>query len=157
MRIGQGIDVHAFSDDPGRPLVLAGLVVEGARGLAGHSDADAATHALMDALLSGAGIGDIGRHFPSDDHAFAGAASSVLLETVLERIAAAGFWCTSASVTIVAQAPRLAHLLDPMSEALTEAVGAPVSVTATTTDHLGALGRGEGIAAQAVALLEEIS
>lgn len=156
MRIGQGLDVHAFSDDPDRPLVLGGLVVEGP-GLAGHSDADAATHALMDALLSGAGLGDIGRHFPSDDEAFAGAASMQLLEVVLERIAAAGYWCCSASVVIAAQRPRLSGRLDEMSARLSAAVGAPVSVTATTTDQLGAVGRGEGIAATAVALLEEVS
>ena len=154
MRIGQGIDVHAFSEEPARPLVLAGVEVDGP-GLDGHSDADAATHALMDALLSGAGLGDIGRHFPSEDAGLAGASSMALLEVVLERVAAAGFWCCSASVTVVAQRPRLADRLDAMAASLSEAIGAPVSVTATTTDRLGAVGAGEGIAAMAVALLEE--
>jgi 2-C-methyl-D-erythritol 2,4-cyclodiphosphate synthase len=157
MRIGQGIDVHAFSEDPDRPLVLGGLRIEGSPGLAGHSDADAVVHALIDALLSGAGIGDLGRQFGVDDPALAGADSMDLLAQAVEHIAAAGFWCQSASITLVAQRPRLADRLDAMADRLTEAVGAPVSVTASTTDHLGAIGRAEGIAAHAVALLEEAS
>ncbi len=157
MRIGQGIDVHAFSDDPARPLRLGGLLVEGSPGLAGHSDADAAVHALIDALLSGAGIGDLGRQFGVDDPSLAGIDSMVLLAQTVEHVAASGFWCQSASLTILAQRPRLAHRLDEMAMLLSEAVGAPVSITASTTDHLGAIGRAEGIAAVAVALLEEAS
>ena len=157
MRIGQGIDTHAFSDDPERPLILGGLHVEGSVGLAGHSDADAAVHALIDALLSGAGLGDLGRQFGVDDPALAGVDSMVLLGQTVEHIAAAGYWCCSASITILAQRPRLSGRLDEMAELLTAAVGAPVSVTASTTDHLGAIGRAEGIAAHAVALLEEAS
>ena len=157
MRIGQGIDTHAFSDDPTRVLMLGGVRIDGSSGLAGHSDADAVVHALIDALLSGAGIGDLGRQFGVDDPSLAGVDSMVLLAQTVEHIAAAGFWCLSASVTILAQRPRLADRLDEMAERLTMAVGAPVSVTASTTDHLGAIGRAEGIAAHAVALLEEAS
>ena len=157
MRIGQGIDTHAFSDDAARLLILGGLRFEGEVGLAGHSDADAVVHALIDALLSGAGIGDLGRQFGVDDPSLAGVDSMVLLAQTVEHIAAAGFWCQSASITILAQRPRLADRLDEMAERLTAAVGAPVSVTASTTDHLGAIGRAEGIAAHAVALLEEAS
>ena len=144
MRIGQGIDAHAFSSDPDRPLVLGGVTVDASPGLAGHSDADVAVHALIDALLSGAGLGDLGRQFGVDDPS-------------LEHIAASGFWCLSASITILAQRPRLADRLDEMAALLTAAVGAPVSLTASTTDHLGAIGRAEGIAAHAIALLEEAS
>jgi len=157
VRIGQGVDAHAFSDDPARPLRLGGLEVAGSPGLAGHSDADVAVHALIDALLSGAGLGDIGRQFGVDDPALAGVDSMGLLATSVEHIAAAGFWCQSASLTIVAQRPRLADRLEEMATVLSEAVGAPVSVTASTTDRLGAIGRAEGIAAIAVALLEEAS
>ena len=155
MRIGQGLDVHAFSDDPTRVLVLGGVVIPGAPGLVGHSDADAATHALMDALLGAAGLGDLGRHFPDTDEAYRGASSLALLDEVLDRIESAGFRPTSADVTIVAETPRLAGHMDAMAEILSARVGAPVSVKATTTEHLGALGRAEGIAALSVALLEE--
>ena len=157
MRIGQGIDTHAFSSDPDRPLVLGGLTIDGSPGLAGHSDADAAVHALIDALLSGAGLGDLGRQFGVDDPSLAGIDSMVLLGQTVEHIAASGFWCVSASITILAQQPRLAGRLDEMAELLTVTVGAPVSITASTTDHLGAIGNAEGIAAHAVALLEEAS
>ena len=129
MRIGQGIDTHAFSDDAARLLILGGLRFEGEVGLAGHSDADAVVHALIDALLSGAGIGDLGRQFGVDDPSLAGVDSMVLLAQTVEHIAAAGFWCQSASITILAQRPRLADRLDEMAERLTAAVGAPVSVT----------------------------
>jgi len=155
MRIGQGLDVHAFSDDDARVLVLGGVVLPGERGLVGHSDADVPTHALMDALLGAAGLGDLGRHFPDTDPAYAGASSLVLLEAVVEKIAAAGFRATSADLTIVAEAPKLSAHMPTMAEILSERLGAPVSVKATTTEHLGALGRGEGIAALCVVLLEE--
>ena len=155
MRIGQGLDVHAFSDDDARVLVLGGVVLPGERGLVGHSDADVPTHALMDALLGAAGLGDLGRHFPDTDPAYAGASSLVLLEAVVEKIAAAGFRATSADLTIVAEAPKLSAHMSAMAEILSERLGAPVSVKATTTEHLGALGRGEGIAALCVVLLEE--
>ena len=154
MRIGQGLDVHAFSDDPSRPLILGGVVIPGERGLAGHSDADAATHALMDALLGAAGLGDLGRHFPDSDEAHRGASSLALLDEVLLRVEAAGFAPLSADVTIVAEAPRLAPHMGAMAEILSSKLGVPVSVKATTTEQLGALGRAEGIAALSVALLE---
>ena len=157
MRIGQGIDAHAFSSDPDRPLVLGGVTVDASPGLAGHSDADVAVHALIDALLSGAGLGDLGRQFGVDDPSLGGIDSMVLLAQTVEHIAASGFWCLSASITILAQRPRLADRLDEMAALLTAAVGAPVSLTASTTDHLGAIGRAEGIAAHAIALLEEAS
>ena len=156
MRIGQGLDVHAFSDDPVRVLVLGGIVIPGARGLEGHSDADAATHALMDALLGAAGLGDLGRHFPDTDETYRGASSLALLETVVERVASAGFRPCSADVTIVAETPKLASHMAAMAEVLSARLGAPVSVKATTTEHLGALGRAEGIAALSVALLEDL-
>jgi 2-C-methyl-D-erythritol 2,4-cyclodiphosphate synthase len=154
MRIGQGLDVHAFSTDPARPLILGGVVIPGSPGLEGHSDADAATHALMDALLGAGGLGDLGRHFPDTDEANRGASSLALLDVVRERLGAAGFTPISADVTIVAETPRLTSHMGAMAEILSAKLGAPVSVKATTTEHLGALGRAEGIAALAVALIE---
>ena len=155
MRIGQGVDVHRFAATPGRPLVLAGVVVPGAAGLEGHSDADVATHALCDAILGAAGLGDLGRHFPDDDPATEGIGSLSLLARCLELAHDAGYAVGNADVTIVAQRPRLAHLLASMAASLTAAAGAPVAVKATTTEGLGAIGRGEGIAATAVVLLVE--
>ena len=155
MRIGQGLDVHRLSDDPARVLWLGLVRVEGAPGLAGHSDADVATHALCDALLGAANLGDLGRHFPDDDPDIAGVSSRDLLERTLALVAAAGFAVASADVTIIAQRPRLAAHLPAMSAALSQVVGAVVSVKATTTEGLGALGRVEGIGASAVVLLDE--
>lgn len=155
MRIGQGIDLHAFSDDPTRPLILCGVIVTGSPGLAGHSDADVATHSLIDAILGASGLGDLGRHFPSDDEHFAGASSLDLLDVGLSKAAASGFVLGSADLTIVAQAPRLGHLTEEMAHVLSGRCGSPVSVKATTTDHLGALGRAEGIGSLCVALMEE--
>jgi len=152
-RVGQGIDVHGFSDDPGRPLVLGGVTVPGAPGLAGHSDADALSHALADALLGAAGLGDIGRHFPDDDPAWAGADSTALLASVVTRVAEAGWRAVNADCTVVAERPRLAGHAPAMAQRLSDVVGAPVSVKATGPEGLGALGRGEGIAAVAVVLM----
>jgi 2-C-methyl-D-erythritol 2,4-cyclodiphosphate synthase len=152
-RIGQGYDVHAFSDDADRPLVLGGVPVEG-RGLAGHSDADVVTHALADALLGAAGLGDLGQHFPSTDAAWSGADSVALLLEVVAMVGRAGYRVVNADCTVVAQAPRLAPHTAAMAERLGEALGSPVSVKATSTDGLGSIGRGEGIAALAVVLLE---
>ncbi|MEI8049827.1 MAG: 2-C-methyl-D-erythritol 2,4-cyclodiphosphate synthase [Actinomycetes bacterium] len=156
MRIGQGFDVHAFSDDPTRPLLLCGVRIPEAPGLVGHSDADVATHALLDALLGGAALGDLGRHFDDTDPAHAGADSLEMLAEVLRRVADEGWAPTSADITIVAQVPRLAGFMAEMADTLSEAMGIIVSVKATTTEQLGFLGRGEGIAAMAVALLEAI-
>lgn len=157
MRIGQGIDVHRFSDDPGRALMLGLVHVPDAPGLAGHSDADAATHALCDALLGAANLGDLGRQFPDDDPATAGISSQRLLESTLELLRTYHFRVVSADVTIIAERPRLALYMPAMSHALSGVVGALVSVKATTTEGLGALGRTEGIGALAVALIEELS
>ncbi|HVX23050.1 MAG TPA: 2-C-methyl-D-erythritol 2,4-cyclodiphosphate synthase [Acidimicrobiales bacterium] len=157
MRIGQGIDVHPFARDPHRPLVLGGVVVEGARGLAGHSDADAAAHAIADALLGAACLGDLGRHFPDDDPTWAGADSIALLTEVVARVAAAGFRPVNVDCTIVAEAPRLAPYTDRMAQRLAAAVGAPVSVKATRAEGLGALGRAEGVGCLAVALVDDLA
>jgi 2-C-methyl-D-erythritol 2,4-cyclodiphosphate synthase len=154
MRIGQGFDVHAFSDDPSRTLVLGGIPIAGAKGLEGHSDADVATHALIDAVLGAAGLGDIGRHFPDTDPEHRGISSLVMLEVVLELAAGQGLQVCSGDVTILAQSPKLAPFLESMAEVLSHAVGAPISVKATTTEYLGAIGRSEGIAALSVVLLE---
>jgi 2-C-methyl-D-erythritol 2,4-cyclodiphosphate synthase len=157
MRIGQGIDVHRFSDDPSRELRLGLVRLDGETGLVGHSDADVVTHALIDALLGAANLGDIGRHFPDDDPQFSGVASRTMLVEVLRRVAGAGFRPVSADVTIMAERPKLAPHMPAMSEELSEVVGCVVSVKATTVEGLGALGRAEGIAATAIALLEELS
>jgi 2-C-methyl-D-erythritol 2,4-cyclodiphosphate synthase len=156
MKIGQGLDVHAFSDDPTRELVLGLVKVEGP-GLVGHSDADVATHALCDALLGAANLGDLGRHFPDSDPTWSCVASEVLLRDVIEKITRLGYRPVSADVTIVAERPKLSPVMPAMSRALTAVVGCVVSVKATTAEGLGAIGRAEGIAATAVVLLEEFS
>jgi 2-C-methyl-D-erythritol 2,4-cyclodiphosphate synthase len=155
MRIGQGIDIHRFSDDPHRPLVLGGVVIEGARGLGGHSDADAVCHALADAVLGAIGLGDLGRHFPDTDPVWEGADSVTLLTTVTGMASARGYTCANADCTIIADAPRLAPYTDLMVEKLSAVLDAPVSVKATRAEGLGALGRAEGIACMAVVLLEQ--
>jgi 2-C-methyl-D-erythritol 2,4-cyclodiphosphate synthase len=155
MRIGHGIDVHRFSDEPGRELWLGLVRLDGEVGLLGHSDADVVTHALIDALLGAAHLGDIGRHFPDDDDRFSGMASRTMLSETVARIGEAGFRVVSADVTIVAERPRISPHMDAMSERLSGVVGCVVSVKATTAEGLGALGRAEGIAASAVALIEE--
>ncbi len=156
MRIGQGFDVHPFA--AGRPLVLGGVRFEGETGLAGHSDGDALTHAVIDALLGAAALGDIGGHFPSSDAGLRGANSIDLLRQVRERVATAGYRIVNIDATVVGERPRVAPRAAEMRRLLAAALGldpGSVSVKATTTDRLGAIGRGEGIAALAVALLEE--
>jgi 2-C-methyl-D-erythritol 2,4-cyclodiphosphate synthase len=155
VRIGQGIDVHAFSASADRELWLGLVRVPDSPGLDGHSDADVATHALCDALLGGANLGDLGRHFADDDPAHVGVASRRLLEGTMELVRAAGFTVASADVTIMAERPKLVPYMPAMSRELSEVVGAVVSVKATTLEGLGALGRAEGIGASAVVLLEE--
>ncbi len=153
-RVGTGFDAHALED--GVPLVLGGVRVESARGLAGHSDGDVITHALIDALLGGANLGDIGSLFPSDGRTPPGVSSLVLLEQAYTRVREAGWELVNADCVFIGQEPRLAPLRDGMCEALAGALGVDrerVSVRATTTDGLGFTGRGEGLAAQAVALL----
>ena len=155
MRIGQGIDVHRFSDDPSRALLIGLVEIPGAPGLAGHSDADVATHALCDALLGAANLGDLGRHFPDTDASIAGVSSKSLLEQTLKLVSEAGYRCISGDITIIAERPKLASFMPSMSEALSAVVGTVISVKATTTEGLGAIGRAEGIAASAVVLIEE--
>ena len=156
VRIGTGIDVHPFSEDPARPLILAGVTVPGATGLAGHSDADVATHAVADALLGAAALGDLGSRFGVDRPDTRGAASLGLLAAVVDDVAAAGWAVGNLDVTVIAQRPRLAPHRDAMRSALAATLACEagaVSVKFTTTDGLGTLGRGEGIAAQATCLL----
>jgi 2-C-methyl-D-erythritol 2,4-cyclodiphosphate synthase len=155
VRIGQGIDIHRFSDDPHRPMVLGGVVIEGAPGLGGHSDADAVCHALADAVLGAVGLGDLGRHFPDTDPIWEGANSVELLTQVVHLAAEAGFSVVNADCTVVADTPRLAPHTDAMCARLAAVVGAPVSVKATRAEGLGALGRAEGVACMAVVLLEQ--
>ncbi|HET9608387.1 MAG TPA: 2-C-methyl-D-erythritol 2,4-cyclodiphosphate synthase [Acidimicrobiales bacterium] len=153
LRVGQGFDVHPFSDDPSRPLVLGGVTVPGAQGLAGHSDADVIAHAVTDALLGAAGLGDIGQHFPDTDPALAGADSIGLLRHAVADVRAAGWEPQNVDCTVVLEAPRLAPFRAAIHDRLTEAVGAPVAVKGKRAEGLGALGRAEGVACFAVALL----
>ena len=156
MLIGQGIDAHRF--EAGRPLVLGGVRVPHDQGLAAHSDGDVAIHALCDALLGAAGLGDIGRHFPDTDKAYAGIDSRILLRRVVASLTDAGLAVHNADLTIVAQQPRLAPHVEQMGRILAADLGCSperVNVKATTTEHLGFTGRGEGIAAFAVVLLRE--
>jgi 2-C-methyl-D-erythritol 2,4-cyclodiphosphate synthase len=157
MRIGHGLDVHRVSDDPLRSLWLGLVEIPQAPGLVGHSDADVATHALCDALLGAANLGDLGRHFPDTDPAFEGSSSRRLLEETVALVSAAGLRTVSADITILAERPKLAEFMPRMSDELSGVVGALVTVKATTTEGLGALGRVEGIGAVAVALLDGAS
>jgi 2-C-methyl-D-erythritol 2,4-cyclodiphosphate synthase/2-C-methyl-D-erythritol 4-phosphate cytidylyltransferase len=157
-RVGQGIDAHRFA--AGRPLVLAGVEVPHPEGLAGHSDADVAVHAIMDALLGAAGLGDIGELFPDSDAAYRGADSVVLLADVTRRVAAAGWHVVNVDLTVVCEAPRLAPHREAMKARLAAALGvtsAAVGVKATTTEGMGFAGRGEGVAALAVCLVSNES
>ncbi len=154
-RIGIGYDAHRFTED--RPLTLAGVTVDHPLGLQGHSDADVVTHALMDALLGASGLGDIGGLFPDTDARYAGVRSVALLEEVASRLALAGWRIVNADVTVVCEAPRLASYRDQMRAVLALAMGIDVGrvgVKGTTTEGMGFEGRGEGIAAMAVCLVE---
>ena len=153
MRVGIGFDAHAFED--GVPLVLGGVAFRSDRGLAGHSDGDVITHALIDALLGAAGLGDIGSLFPSDDPQWEGASSLDLLRRSYDEVRAAGYELANADCVLVGEEPRIERHRKQMEAALAEVVGGPVSVRATTTDGLGFTGRGEGLAAHAVALLRQ--
>ena len=153
VRVGQGFDVHPWSEDPGRPLVLGGVVLPGERGLAGHSDADVVAHAVADALLGGAGLGDIGAHFPDTDPRWRGADSLGLLAQVVTLVRAAGWSIGNVDTTVVLEAPKLAPHKAAMEERLSAVVGAVVSVKAKRAEGLGSLGRGEGVACFAVAAL----
>jgi len=156
-RIGQGFDVHAFVE--GRPLVLGGIEVPYHLGLAGHSDADVLIHAICDALLGAACLGDIGHHFPDTDPNLAGVDSKILLTKVKDSIQAKGFIIGNIDVTVIAQQPKLASYILPMRTSLANVLEIELddmNIKATTTEKLGFTGRGEGIAAQAIALLEKI-
>jgi 2-C-methyl-D-erythritol 2,4-cyclodiphosphate synthase len=155
VRIGQGIDVHRVSDQQDRALWLGLVHVPDVPGLDGHSDADVATHALCDALLGAANLGDLGRYFPDSDPAFAGASSRRLLEGTVALVHAEGYRVISGDVTIIAERPVLASFMPAMSRELSAVVQATVSVKATTAEGLGALGRVEGIGALAVVLIED--
>lgn len=152
-RIGTGVDVHAFSDVPATPLWLAGLEWPGERGLSGHSDGDAASHAVVDALLSAAGLGDLGTIFGTDDPTLAGAHGTVFLERARQLVERAGYRIGNVSVQLIGNRPKLAPRRAEAEAALSAALGAHVSVSATTSDALGFTGRGEGIAAVATALV----
>ena len=156
MRIGQGFDIHALV--AGRRLVIGTVEIPHNKGLAGHSDADVLVHAICDALLGGAGLGDIGRHFPDTDPRYRDADSRVLLTEVVRRVNASGWTLVNVDATIIAQAPRMAPHIPLMQERLRACLGgdAQVNVKAKTMERLGAIGRGEGIAAEAVALLAPI-
>jgi len=153
VRVGQGFDVHRFSDDPSRALVLGGCVFDGVPGLVGHSDADVAAHAVADALLGAAGLGDIGQHFPDTDPQWQGADSLRLLGHVAGLVRAEGWTIGNVDCSVVCEIPKLAPRRDEMQERLTAATGAPVSVKGRRAEGLGALGRREGIACWAVAVI----
>ena len=153
VRVGQGFDIHPFSDDPDRRLVLGGILFEGERGLAGHSDADVIAHAVTDALLGAAGLGDIGQLFPDTDPTLAGADSIGLLQKAVAEVRAAGWEPGNVDCTVVLEAPKLAPRRVEVQRNLSDAVGAPVSVKGKRAEGLGALGRAEGIACFAVALV----
>lgn len=156
MRVGQGYDVHKLVE--GRDLILCGVNIPYEKGLLGHSDADVALHALSDALLGAAALGDIGRHFPDTDEQYKGADSIVLLKEVVRLVKYKGYIISNADVTIVAQKPKISGYIEKMRENVSDALGIPVdriNVKATTTEKLGFEGRGEGISAMAVVLLEE--
>jgi 2-C-methyl-D-erythritol 2,4-cyclodiphosphate synthase len=153
VRVGQGFDIHPFSDDPARLLVLGGILFEGERGLVGHSDADVIAHAVTDALLGAAGLGDIGQRFPDTDQALAGADSLGLLQQAVAEVRAAGWEPGNVDCTVVLEAPKLAPRRAEVQRILSDAVGAPVTVKGKRAEGLGALGRAEGIACFAVALV----
>lgn len=151
-RVGLGVDAHAFEN--GVPLVLGGVRFDSPRGLAGHSDGDVITHALIDAVLGAAGLGDIGTLFPSDSSTPAGVSSLDLLRQAYASVTGEGYALVNADCILIGEEPRIASRRQEMAETLSSALEAPVSVRATTTDRLGFTGRGEGLAAQAVALLQ---
>jgi len=156
MRIGQGFDVHAFAEN--RRLVLGGVDVPFHLGLAGHSDADVLIHAICDALLGAAGLGDIGKHFPDDDAQYKDIDSTKLLQHVMQSIQELGWQVGNVDATVIAQQPKLAGFIPAMRERLAGLMDIEVdacNMKATTTEKLGFTGRGEGIAAQAVVLLEK--
>jgi 2-C-methyl-D-erythritol 2,4-cyclodiphosphate synthase len=157
-RVGIGFDVHAFAE--GNFIMLGGVRIPHERGVRAHSDGDVVVHALCDALLGAAGLGDIGMHFPDTDPQWRGVAGAVLLERVLAMLLARGFEPVNVDVTILAERPRIAPHREAMRRRLAEMLDLPaemVNVKATTTEQLGLIGRGEGLAAQAIALVESLA
>jgi len=158
MRIGQGVDIHPF--DPARPLILGGVRISESGGLAGHSDADAVLHAITDALLGAAGAGDIGHYFPSTDERWSGVESSRFVHEAMRIITEMGATIANIDVTIIAQQPKLSPHREAMSASIAKLLELPpgrVNVKATTTDHLGFIGRGEGLCAMAIVLVQQRS
>jgi 2-C-methyl-D-erythritol 2,4-cyclodiphosphate synthase len=152
-RVGMGFDVHPISDDPDRPMVLGGVTFPGP-GLVGHSDADVIAHACADALLGAAGLGDIGSHFPDTDPALAGADSIELLRAVGDELAGAGWQVANVDCSVVCDTPKIGPHRDEMQARLSDAAGGPVTVKGKRPEGLGSLGRQEGIACWAVAMIE---
>jgi 2-C-methyl-D-erythritol 2,4-cyclodiphosphate synthase len=153
IRVGQGFDVHRFSDDPARQLVLGGVVFAGERGLVGHSDADVIAHACADALLGAAGLGDIGEHFPDTDPTWAGADSIAMLRHVATLLTDDEWTVGNVDCAVVCEQPKLAPFRTRMQDTLSAAIGAPVSIKGNRAEQLGAIGRGEGILCFATALI----
>ncbi len=156
IRVGQGFDIHRFTDDPERQLVLGGVVFEGARGLEGHSDADVIAHACADALLGAAGMGDIGEHFPDTDPRWQGVDSLVILDRVAAMVRASGWTVGNIDCSVVCEEPKLAPHRDAMQRKLSDVTGAPVSVKGRRAEGLGALGRREGIACWVSAVIYRV-
>lgn len=156
IRVGNGFDIHRFEDAPsGRVLVLGGVSFPGERALVGHSDADVIAHAIADALLGAAGLGDIGMHYPDTDPNWKGADSLQLLADVVTKVQGAGWEVSNVDCSVVCEAPKIAPHRDAMVAALSQIVGAPVSVKGRRSEQLGAIGRGEGIMCFASALLTQ--
>ncbi len=153
VRVGQGFDVHRFSDDPARPLVLGGVTFEGEPGLVGHSDADAIAHAVAEAVLGAAGLGDIGQHFPDTDPRWSGVDSLLLLRRVADLVRDAGWEVGNVDCAVVCEIPKLSPHRTEMQQRLSDAIGGPVTVKGRRAEGLGAIGRSEGVACWAVALL----
>lgn len=153
IRVGQGFDVHRHSDDPDRALVLGGVTFDAEPGLIGHSDADVPAHAAADALLGAAGLGDLGRHFPDTDPAWAGADSMRILAATAELVREAGWEIGNVDVKLVCEHPKIAPRKDEMERNLSSAAGAPVTIAGRRAEGLGAIGRQEGIVAWAVAVI----
>ena len=155
LRVGNGFDIHPFSDDSSRPLVLGGVVVPDAPGLEGHSDADVIAHAVADALLGASGLGDLGRLFPDTDEQWRGADSIELLAEVVRRVRDAGWAVLNADCSVIAERPKLAPLRAQMEQRLSTTVGAPVTIKGRRAEGIGGLGRAEGIACLASVLIQE--
>jgi len=152
-RVGQGFDIHPYSDDPDRVLVLGGVTFENERGLVGHSDSDVIAHAITDAVLGATGLGDIGSFFPDTDPELAGADSIELLRAATAAVRAAGWTPANADCSVVLDSPKILPVREAMQERLAEALGAPVSVKGKRPEGIGALGRHEGVACWATALV----